>query len=80
MLCPPGQHLLETDSLGLRVPTFIKMEGMEKSDKGGAIWYLTLMAASILEVDPMDLVASHQKTMMSLYGSDFLKGVVTPSE
>ena len=80
MLCPYGQHLLETDSLALLLPTFIKMEGMEKPDRPGSIWYLTLMAASILNVEPMELEVQHQNTMENLYGKDFLKGVVTKEE
>ena len=64
-LCPKGQHLLETDSQGLEkmLPSFIKFDGMEEPNRPGAIWYLTLMAAAILDVEPLELVEQHKKTM-----------------
>ena len=76
-LCPKGQHLLETDSQA-HLPRFIKFEGMEEPNRPGAIWYLTLMAAAILDVEPIKLVDQHKKTMARLYGEKFEEGICTP--
>ena len=78
-LCPEGQHLLETDSqaLEMMLPSFIKFEGMEEPNRPGAIWYLTLMAAAILDVEPIKLVDQHKKTMARLYGERFEEGICT---
>ena len=37
---------------------------MDEPDKPGFIWYLTLMAAAIKEVDPLDLEKSHKAAMV----------------
>ena len=70
MLSPEGQSLLETDCPTGSIPKFLKFPGMrEGSTKSepGDVWYLTLLAAAILEKDSLDLEEEHKETIEEFY-------------
>ena len=76
MVLPRDQSLLETDAPHGGVPPELNFgEFVTKLKTGGAIWPLTIWAATILETTPEKLQETHRQTFMRIYGKDFEKGV-----
>ena len=73
---PRDQSLLETDAPHGGVPPELNFgDCVTKLKTGGAIWPLTIWAATILETTPQKLEENHRQTFMRIYGKDFEKGV-----